>query len=72
MTEMLHDNGVTLLVFSEYETLNKDGIEPVLGINFDSTLITTKTLKGTDELAKLKLPKGQYAKIATASRGRLI
>ncbi len=62
-------HSVRFYVFSEYETLNKDGKEPVLGINFDSTLLTTKRVSA-DDIAKLKLPKGHYAKMATASKGR--
>jgi len=65
---MLDDQSITLNVFSEYETLKKDGIEPVLGINYDMTLLTTKRTSA-DDLSKLKLPKGNYAKMATATKG---
>jgi len=70
LTAMLDHNSIRLFVFSEYETLNKDGVEPVLGINYDSTLLTTKRTSA-DDLAKLKLPKGNYAKIATATKGAM-
>jgi len=62
------EHSITFFVFSEYKTLNKDGKEPVLGINFDSTLLTTKRTSA-DDLVTLKLPKGHYAKMATASKG---
>ena len=67
--QMLDARSINLNVFSLYESLMKDGKEPVLGINYDMTLLTTKRT-AADALAKLKLPKGNYAKMASATKGK--
>jgi len=66
--QFLTRRGVTLYVVSNYTTLQK---KSTVGIKFDNTMILTKKA-GSDKVTKnLDIPRGDYAKLAIATRGSI-
>ncbi|XP_033108621.1 uncharacterized protein LOC117110129 [Anneissia japonica] len=67
---LLEKNGITLNVISSYEILKKTKTSKnIVGINWDGrAIMTSKSEK--DISTKLDIPRGSYAKLAKASKGK--
>ena len=71
MVKLLGRQGITFNVFSDYSTLNKATSEsPILGVNYLGKQIIKKKNSGEEGIDRLAIPKGQYAKLAKATRGK--
>ncbi|XP_071476668.1 uncharacterized protein [Diadema antillarum] len=71
--QLLDRQGITFNVFSSYPTLNKKTIDsPILGVNYLGKQVIKKKSSGEEGVDRLAIPKGQYAKLATATRGSIM
>ncbi|XP_072173028.1 uncharacterized protein [Diadema setosum] len=71
--QLLDRQGITFNVFSSYPTLNKKTTEsPILGVNYLGKQVIRKKSSGEEGIDRLAIPKGQYAKLATATRGSIM